>query len=89
MRGLDWEDFVPEDLVHKWINDFDTLSQLNEIQFRRTIVPEDDINLDVETIELAVASLEIACAAIYARFKRKNGLYSCQLIFASSKILTK
>ena len=87
LRGLDWEDFVPEDLVHKWINNFGTLSQLNEIQFHRTIVPEDAINLDVETIEMADASLEIACAAIYARFKRKNGLYSCQLIFARSKIL--
>ena len=89
LRGLDWEDLVPEDLVHKWINNFDTLSQLNEIQFRRTIVPEDAINLDVETIEMADASLEIACVAIYARFKRKNGSYSCQLIFARSKILPK
>ena len=41
----------------------------------------------METIELADASLNMACAATYTRFKRKNGLYSCQLIFARSKVV--
>ena len=51
------------------------------------IVPDDAVNLEMDTIEIADASLSIACSAVYARFKRKNGLYLCQLVFARSKIL--
>ena len=36
---------------------------------------------------MADASLVMACSVVYARFKRRNGLYSCQLIFARSKIV--
>ena len=35
------------------------------------------------------ASQNLACSALYARFKRKNGLHSCQLLFARSKVLPK
>ena len=36
----------------------------------------------METCEISDSSLNLACSAVYARFKRKNGLYSCQLVFA-------
>ena len=38
---------------------------------------------------MADASESLACSALYVRFKRKNGLYHCQLLFARTKILPK
>ena len=86
-RKLDWDDFVPNDLVCRWKSNFELITKLRAIKLKRTIVPEDAINLDIETLEMSDSSLNIACSAIYARFKRKNGLYSCQLVFARSKIV--
>ena len=57
------------------------------MEFRRAVVPEDALNLDITTIDTADASEELICSAIYARFKLKSGKYSCQLIFARSKII--
>ena len=39
-------------------------------------------------LEFGDSSLEMAFCAIYVRFKRKNGLYSCQLILARTKIIS-
>ena len=57
------------------------------MEFRRAVVPEDALNLDITTIDTADASEELICSAMYARFKLKSGKYSCQLIFARSKII--
>ena len=50
-------------------------------------MPFDAINLDVKTIEMADACQNLACAAVYVRYKKKFGGYSCQLIFSRSKII--
>ena len=84
-RKLMWDDDIPEDLLSTWKSNFEVMKQLGNLKYRRCVVPEDALNLDMETIEMADASLEMACSVVYARFKRKNGQYSCQLIFARSK----
>ena len=86
-RKLDWNDFVPDDLVPLWEKNFELIPKLGKLEFSRVIVPEDAINLDMETIEVSDASLKIACSAVYVRFKRKSGTYSCQLLFSRSKIV--
>ena len=53
------------------------------------VVPVDAVSLDVDTIEFGDASESLFCAAIYARFLRKDGSYSCQLIFSRSKLVPK
>ena len=78
IRKLDWEDIVPNDLIAKWLKNFDTVSEMREIKFRRCVVPVDAINLDIDTIEISDASSQMACSAVYVRFKRRNGQYSCQ-----------
>lgn len=88
-RGLDWDDPIPPDLVSDWKNNFEMISKLGEIKFRRVIVPVDAVSLDMETIEMGDASETLACSALYVRFERKNGSYHCQLLFARSKILPK
>ena len=54
---------------------------------KRAIVPEDTIGLEISTIDCGDASMQISCAAIYARFQRRNSKFSCQLVFSCSKIL--
>ena len=86
-RKLDWDDEVPDDLKALWLQNFGDMKKLNGIRFKRAIVPEDAINLDIETVDFGDASTSLICAAVYARFKLKSGGYSCQLVFSKSKVV--
>ena len=86
-RKLDWDDLIPNDLISSWKSNFKMINELSQIQFKRAVVPQDAVNLDVETIECGDASKEMICIAIYVRFLRKSGDYSCQLLFARSKLV--
>ena len=88
-RRLDWDDKIPNDLKSIWKSNFELMSEMGKIKFNRAIIPDDAVSLDIETIDTADASQALACAAIYARFKRRNGEYSCQLVFSRSKIIPK
>ena len=88
-RKLDWDSKIPEDLKKIWSPNFEMIQEISKIRFHRAIVPSDTVNLDIETIDVADASSFIICVAIYARFKRRNGQYSCQLVFAGTKIVPK
>ena len=88
-RKLDWDDLIPKDLKSIWLRNFETIQDLREVQFCRTIVPENAVDLSIETIDAGDASEKAICVAIYARFKLKNGKYSCSLVFARSKIVPK
>ena len=84
---IGWDDFIPDNLVEDWKINFEMISQLGDSKFKRAIVPEDAVNLDMDTIELSDASLNLACSEVYGRFKRKNGTFSCQLLFSRTKII--
>ena len=43
-------------------------------------------SLDIETIDIGDASHSAECSVIYARLLKSNGDYSCQLVFARSKL---
>ena len=87
MCNLEWEDEIPSNLREVWLSDFKTMKDIGEIRFHRAVVPSDAVNLNIETIETADASNDLICCAIYARFERKGGKFSCQLIFARTKIV--
>ena len=38
-------------------------------------------------IDTGDASSKLICEAIYAQFRRRDGTFSCQLVFARSKVL--
>ena len=61
------------------------IQDISKVKFKRAAVPEDAVNLNINTIDVADASKRVASTAIYARFLRKNGTYSCQLVFSCSK----
>ena len=84
---LNWDDPIPNELKDIWLANFDLMREVSKLQFSRAVVPSDAVNLDMETIDMADAGDNLICAAIYVRFLRRNGSYSCQLIFSRSKII--
>ena len=62
-------------------------AEIGKMKFQRAVVPEDTINLDIQTIDAADASQKLAFVAIYARFLKKDGTHSCQFIFSRSKLI--
>ena len=87
LRKLDWDDCIPENLREIWMNHFETITELNNLKYKRAVVPYDAISLDLQTLCFGDASKVMICTAIYIRFKKKNGSYSCQLIFSRSKLV--
>ena len=85
--GLSWDDVIPDDLRLVWISHFEMMQEIGTLRFQRAVVPEDSVNLDINTIDAADASNKMACVAIYARFLRRNGTYSCQPVFSRSKVV--
>ena len=86
-RGLDRDDAIPENLRPIWSLHFKMMKEIPAIKYQRAVIPQDAANLDINTVETGDASQSIACNAIYVRFKRRNGSYSCQLIFGRSKLV--
>ena len=86
-RKLDWGDLIPEELRKVWVDNFEMMQELKHVRFKRAVIPEDAVNTDVELLCLADASEVMICLGIYARFLRKNGEHSCQLLFGRTKIV--
>ena len=86
--GLGWDDTVPEEHLDQWLRNINDIQKLRDIRFRRTIIPPDAVNTDVELVVSADASQFIAVAAVHGRVKRKNGEYSCSLMSAKSRLVS-
>ena len=85
---LQWNDYIPDELFQKWKTNFSTIESMREIKFQRCVVPPDAASLEIETLEIGDASAQMACSTIYVRFPKKDGSYSCQLVFARTKIIS-
>ena len=86
-RGLSWDDVIPDDLRSVWVSHFEMMQEIGNLRFQRAVVLEDVVNLDINTIDAADASNKMTCVSIYARFLRRNGTYSCKLVFSRSKVV--
>ena len=84
---LQWNDYIPDEIFQKWKSNFNTMEKMREIKFQRCIIPADAVSLDMDTLEMGDSSSKMACSAIYVRFRKKDGSYSCQLVFARTKII--
>ena len=63
------------------------MDEIKTLTFKRAIVSDDAVNVDIQTLEFGDTSKEMAWAAVHARFQRKNGMYSSQVVLAWSKIV--
>ena len=88
-RKLDWEDRIPDDLRKIWTDNFEMMQELKHVRFRRAVIPDDAVSTDVELLCVADASEILICLGIYARFLRKSGGHSCQLLFGRTKVVPK
>ena len=86
-RKLDWQDILPDNLRSIWVSHFELMEEIKNVRYNRAVIPSDAVSLDVTTLEFGDASKELVCVAIYARYLRKCGTYSCQLIFARSRLV--
>ena len=87
VRKLHWDDTIPDNLQPLWKSHFELMPEINNLKYRRTIVPANATSLNMDTIDFVDASGIVACAAIYARFKRHNREYFCQLVLSRSRLV--
>ena len=85
-KKLIWDDPIPPELKNDWARHFDVIQELGTLKFQRSIVPNDAENLNVETINSADAGDNLICASVHVRYKLRSGGFSCQLIFARTKV---
>ena len=88
-RKLDWDDAIPDDLRPLWESNFDLIKNIGTLRFKRAIVPEDAIDLDINTLDFGDASKSMVCSCVYARFRKRDGSFSCQLVFARTRVVPK
>ena len=86
---LGWDDAIPDEFRCIWISHFEMMKELPNIKYRRSVVPDAAVLLDLNTICCGDASKELACTAVYVRYELRDGTFSCQLIFACTKLLPK
>ena len=75
-RGIGWDDPIPNSMKNVWDANIDLIQEIGNIEFHRAVIPPDALNLDTNI--RADASEKLICAAVYARFERLGGGYSCQ-----------
>ena len=86
-RQLKWDGAIPDNLRPLWESNFAMIGQLKDLRYKRAVVPDDAASLEIETLEFGDASKVLVCVAIYVRFLRKNGSYSCQLLLGKSRLV--
>ena len=72
-RGFSWDDVIRDDLRSVRVSHFEMMQEIGNFRFQRAVVPEDAVNLDINTTDATHASNKMVCVAIYARFLRRNG----------------
>ncbi|XP_066928094.1 uncharacterized protein [Clytia hemisphaerica] len=89
LRQLQWDDVLPNELRQVWLNHFETMQEIGSIRFKRSIVPKDAVDMQIETLDFGDASQSLVCVSIYAQFRLKDGPYSCQLVFSRTRTVQK
>jgi len=88
-RKMEWDDVIPENLRGLWESNFQMIEEIGKLKFKRAVIPDDAINLDVTTLDFGDASQVMACVCIYICFTRRNGQHSCQSILLGTQIIPK
>ena len=57
-QKLDWDDKIPDDLRNVWSTNLDLMQGTGRM-FHRAVVPDDAINLNIETIDTGDASKDL------------------------------
>ena len=89
LNGYEWDEEVELHIQESWKSRFAELLQLPIMCAPRCIVPPDAVDPDaIRIICTADASLDAGGCAIYAGFERSNGLFTCDLLYSRSKLMS-
>lgn len=86
--NLGWDDKIPDTYLETWVKNLEDMQKIREITFRRSVVHDDAVDLNLEFIVSVDASQKIAIAAVHSRSLLKDGSYHVQLVCAKSKIVS-
>ncbi|XP_058810926.1 uncharacterized protein LOC131675800 [Topomyia yanbarensis] len=83
--NLEWDQPVPEAMVQLWMNYYQQLQSLNNINIKRWIMIEDACGIELHGF--ADASDLAYGACMYTRLKRNDATSEMKLVFSKSRIL--
>ena len=79
-----WDDAVTTELRSKIVGDLWRLFKLQGLKYRRAVIPEDAVNTRVHLTACVDAANKLKIVGVWARFRRKCGKYSSQLLIGRS-----
>ena len=79
-----WDDAVTPELRSKIVSDLWRLFKLQGLKFRRAVIPEDAVSSKVHLIACVDAANKLKIVGVWARFLRRCGQYSSQLLIGRS-----
>ena len=84
-----WDGEVTQNLRDRWCENFWRLQKLKGLKFQRARVPVDAVDTNLYLVGCVDAAAQLKIAGVWARFKRKNGKFSCQLVIGRSLLSRK
>ena len=69
---LDWDDTIPDDLHPTLESNFKIMKDTGTLRFKHAIIPEDAVDLNINTLDFGDASQSMVCVCIYARLTSVN-----------------
>ena len=88
-KGLGWKDVLPADQIKKWSDFLSSLLQLKDIQFRRSLWPDEEV-VGLPSLVVFSDGSQVAFGAVaYIRWQLEKGGYWTQIIMAKNRIAPK
>ena len=88
IEGLGWDDSIPANECHKWMNYFRQLFEVEHISFKRCIKPINAVGNPI-SVTFGDASEDAYGAVSYVRWKLTNGKFASRLVAAKSRVKPK
>ena len=80
---LNWDDPIPDNYTRDWKQFCQDLLEMNDVKFKRCLMPEDAID-DPILIIFSGGSSHACGACAYYRWKLNNGQFKCRLILSKT-----
>ena len=66
---MDWDDTIPDNPRSIWDSHFQMMNEIKTLKYHCAVIPDDEVDTNVETLDFGDTSKDIACITIYTRFK--------------------
>ena len=83
---LGWDDPVPSEVKKKWIQILQTVKSVEQVRFRRCLIPDATVVGKPDLIVCNDGSTEAMCATAHVRWKLEDGGYDCCLYASKTRV---